>query len=106
MLGISASVDVNNTFYVFHEGLANPSCVGPAPVPCASDAEVFSLNLANGNTSFVSDVDRSATAIYGASPVVPEPASVALAGIGIAAIGFWSRRKRLQQRKQLERSVQ
>jgi PEP-CTERM motif len=86
MLGLSASVDVNNTFYTFHEGLADPSCVGPAPVPCRSDAELFTLNLANGNTSLVTDIDPSATAILGASPVVPEPASLALAAIGIAAI--------------------
>lgn len=88
MLGLSASVDVNETFYVFHEGLADPSCVGPAPVPCRSDAELFTLNLANGNTTFVTDVDPSATAILGASPVVPEPAPFALAAIGMAAIVF------------------
>jgi len=92
MLGLSASVDVNGTFYAFHEGVANPSCVMPAPVPCASDAEVFTLNLANGNTTFVTDVSPSATAIYGASPVVPEPASMALAGIGIALILVYSAR--------------
>ena len=89
MLGLSASVDVNGAFYAFHEGLADPSCVGPAPVPCRSDAEEFALNLANGNTSFVTDVDPSATAIYGASPVVPEPASMALAGM-IALILVYS----------------
>jgi hypothetical protein len=94
ILGLSASVDVNGTFYAFHEGLADPSCVGPAPAPCRSDAEEFTLNLANGNTSFVTDVNSSATAIYGASPVVPEPAPVALAGIGIAMILVSRRRRR------------
>lgn len=94
MLNISASVDVNNTFYTFKEGLPDPSCVGPAPVPCRSDAEVFTLDPANGNTSFVTNVDPSATAIYGASPVTPEPASFALAGIGIAAIIVSRRRRR------------
>lgn len=94
MLNLSASVDVNGTFYAFKEGLADPSCVGPAPVPCRSDAEVFTLDLANGTTSFVTNVDPSATAIYGASPVTPEPASFALAGIGIAGIVISKRRRR------------
>jgi outer membrane protein assembly factor BamB len=93
ILNLSASVDVNNGFYAFKEGLAVPSCVGPAPFPCASDAEVFTLDLANGNTSFITDVDLSATAIDGASPVVPEPASMALAGIGIAAVVISGRRR-------------
>jgi hypothetical protein len=83
MLNLSASVAANGTFYAFKEGSADPSCVGPAPFPCASDAEVFTLNLANGNTGFVTDVSQSATAIDGASPVVPEPASMALVGIGV-----------------------
>jgi hypothetical protein len=93
MLGLSASVDVDNTLYAFHEGLANPTCVGPAPVPCRSDAQLFTLNLANGDTSFVTDVDPSATAIYGASPV-PEPAPFALVGIGLTAIVFARVRRR------------
>ncbi len=94
MLGLSASVDVNGTFYVFHEGLADSSCVGPAPVPCRSDAEEFMLNLATGSTSFVTDVDPGATAIYGASPVAPEPETVLLAGIGMAALVISRRRRR------------
>ena len=93
MLNLSASVDANGTFYVFKEGIADPTCIGPAPVPCASDAEVFMLNLANGGTSFVTDVALSATAIYGASPVAPEPAAVLLTGIGIMAIGIMLRSK-------------
>ncbi len=94
ILNLSASVDVSGTFYVFKEGLADPSCVGPAPVPCRSDAEEFALSLANGNTSHVADVNPSATAIYGASPVAPEPATVLLAGIGILAIAASRRRRR------------
>ena len=62
------------------------SCVGPAPVPCASDAEVFTLNLTNGNTSFVTDLDLKSTAVVGAAPVVPEPAPLALTGVGIEVI--------------------
>lgn len=40
---------------------------GSGAVPCASDAEVFTLNLTNGNTSFVTDVDLSSTAVVGAA---------------------------------------
>jgi hypothetical protein len=94
MLNLSASVDVNGTFYAFKEGLANPSCMGASPSPCASAAEAFTLDLANGNTGFVTDVNPSATAIYGASTVVPELASMALAGIGIAMIIVSKRRRR------------
>jgi hypothetical protein len=92
MLNLSASVDVNGSFYIFKEGLADPACVGPAPSPYRSNAEEFTLNLANGDTSFVTDVDPSATAIWGASPV-PEPASMALGGIGIALllVSSWRR---------------
>ena len=100
MLGLSASVDVNGVFYAFHEGLVDPSCAGPAPVPCRSDAELFTLNLANGNTTFITNVDPSATAIYGSSPVVPEPASIPLASIGIAAlVAFRWRRPRRELRR-------
>ena len=94
MLNLSASVDVNDTFYAFKEGLADPSCVGPSPSPCASAAKVFTLNLANGSTSFVTNVDPTATAIYGAAPVAPEPTSIALAGVGLAAIVLSGSRRR------------
>lgn len=93
MLGLSASVDVNNAFYAFHEGLSDPSCVGPAPVPCRSDAQLLTLNLANGNTGFAGDVDPNATAILGATPV-PEPISFGLALIGIGAIVLMRVRRR------------
>jgi hypothetical protein len=97
-LNLSASVDANGTFYVFKKGLADATCVGPAPVPCRSDAEEFTLNLANGNTSFVTDVSPGATAIYGASPVVPEPSSLALGAVGVAAILVSRRPKRRPER--------
>jgi hypothetical protein len=101
ILNLSASVDATGTFYVFKEGLADATCVGPAPVPCASDAEVFTLSLSNGSTSFVADVDPSATAIWGASPVAPDPATVLLAGIGIAAVSISRRRGRVRPDKSL-----
>jgi hypothetical protein len=81
-LTISAVADVNGTSYAFI-GATN---------------QVVTLDLTNGKTSFVSDYDPAAGLILGASPVpasaVPEPASVALAGIGIAAIVVLGRRRR------------
>ena len=59
------------------------------------------LNVANGNTTFLTDYVSSPVPggvnsfdIEGASPT-PEPASFALAGIGIAAVLVARRRKRL-----------
>ena len=63
MGNLSASVLVENTFYVFKELASAPS--PPAP----SAARVFTLNLTNGDLRFVSNVDTTAMAILGASPV-------------------------------------
>jgi hypothetical protein len=86
-LGLDAAVQVNGTVYGFAFGYAAPNTV-------------LSLNLANGNTTFVTDYVTSPVAggvnafdIEGASPT-PEPASFALAGIGIAAIVVSRRRRR------------
>lgn len=76
-LTLSAAVDVNGTFYAFN----------------AATNQVVTLDLANGNTSFLSDFDPSAGLLGGASPV-PEPGSITLAGIGISAILFRRRRRR------------
>jgi hypothetical protein len=80
-----ASVDVNGTFYAF-KGV--PS--GPFTF---SGSQVYTLDAASGNTSFVTDIGSPATGILGAAPGVPEPASMALAGTGIVAILVLRRRK-------------
>jgi len=55
--------------------------------------QVLSLNLATGSSTFVANYDPAAFFITGAA-ATPEPASVALAGIGIAAILVLRRRRR------------
>jgi hypothetical protein len=63
ILNGSASVEVDGTFYLFKELATAPS--PPAP----SAAAVYTLDLKNGDTSFVTNVDTTASAIIGASPV-------------------------------------
>ncbi len=76
-LGIGAVVGVNGTYYAFDN----------------ITSQIESLNLANGNTTFVSNFDPEAGVIQGAA-ATPEPASIALMGIGIAAIVASRRRRR------------
>ncbi len=87
-LGLDAAIQVNGTVYGLAAGYAGPNTV-------------LSMNLANGNTTFLNDYVSSPTAgglnafdITGAA-AVPEPASLALVGIGIAAALVSRRRKRL-----------
>jgi hypothetical protein len=76
-LGIGAVVGVNGTYYAFDD----------------ITSQIESLNLANGNTTFVSDFDPAAGVIQGAA-ATPEPTSMALVGIGLVAITTWRRRAR------------
>lgn len=76
-LAIGAVVGVNGTQYAFN----------------LLKGQVFSLDLASGNTSFVSNTDPTAGVIRGAAAAIPEPASIALTGVGIAATLVWRRRK-------------
>jgi PEP-CTERM motif len=86
-LGLDAAVQVNGVVYGFDFGYT-----GSNTVP--------SLNLANGNTTFVTDYVTSPVAngpnafdIEGAAPT-PEPASFPLVGAGIGLIFLSVRRKR------------
>jgi hypothetical protein len=85
-LGIDAAVQINGTVYGLDFGYAGSNTV-------------LSLNVANGNTTFLNDYVTSPVAggvnafdILGASPA-PEPASFALVVIGIAAVLVSRRRK-------------
>ncbi len=78
-LGLQAALQINGTVYGLDFNPTGPNAV-------------LSLNLANGNTTFLNNYASSpvaggvnAFAVTGASPA-PEPASFALAGIGIAAV--------------------
>ena len=80
---IGAAVDVNGTVYAFE-------------FPGVS-SQVLTLNVANGNTTFVTDFDPASGIIDGATSV-PEPASVVLAGIGTAAVLVRLRRRHARAR--------
>jgi outer membrane protein assembly factor BamB len=74
--GLSAAVEVNGTTYAFNVPLG----------------EVLALDLATGKTTFVSDIDPAVGIITGATPT-PEPASIALAAIGIIGFAVCRRRR-------------
>jgi hypothetical protein len=77
-LGLITIIDLNGTIYGFN-GMTN---------------QVVTLDVTNGTTSFVSNIDASAGLIGGAAPTVPEPASIALAALGIASIVYWRQQRR------------
>ena len=77
---ITSLLDVNGTVYGF-----------------AGNAEAlshsFTLDVANGNTTFITNVDPAAGLISGATTTTPEPSSVALVGFGIALVTGWKLRR-------------
>ncbi len=79
-LHLNAALDVNGVVFAFQGQ------------PSTFTANVLSLSLATGNTTFISSVTASATPIDGAA-ATPEPATIALAGAGIAVIALARRRR-------------
>ena len=78
--GIGGAVQVDGTVYAF-----------------TSANTVLSLNVANGNTDFVTNFDPNVMGVLGASQTpAPEPASFALVAAGIAAV-LVSQRRRIQR---------
>jgi PEP-CTERM motif len=55
--------------------------------------EIAPIDLSTGGTKSVGNFDPAAEVLQGATPVVPEPASVGLAMIGFVALVFLARRK-------------
>jgi sugar lactone lactonase YvrE len=74
--GLSAGVEVDGTTYAFDVPLG----------------EVVTLDLATGKTSFVSNLDPAVGIITGAAPT-PEPASIALAALGMIGFAVCRRRR-------------
>jgi hypothetical protein len=89
-LAIGAVAGVNGTYYAFNN----------------LTSQVASLNLANGNTSFVSNYDPAAGPIFGAVAAVPEPASIVFVGIGIAGLAVCRRRKRYLRAWRVRRALE
>ena len=63
--------------------------------------QLLTLNLANGDTSFVANVGPGGMYVGGATPT-PEPFSLALGGIGIAGVILCRLRKRNQHLNEVE----
>jgi hypothetical protein len=79
-LQLTAATDVNGTVYAFQAGF---NAANPFP----GFGQLVTLDLTNGTTNFVSNVDPTAGPIFGAAPgPTPEPSSLALFGVGIAVI--------------------
>ncbi len=63
-LNIGATVEVNGRFYAIHLVPTGWTAFGPQV-----RSQLFLLDLATGNTTFVTDIDPAAGAIFGAAPV-------------------------------------
>ncbi len=63
-LNLGATVEVNGRFYAFHLLFTAWTDLGPQ-----AQTQLFTLDLENGNTSLVTDIDPAAGPIFGAAQV-------------------------------------
>ena len=83
-LGLITVLNVDGTVYGFNGG----------------SGQIVTLDVTNGITSVVSNIDPSLGLIGGAA-TVPEPGSVALAMIGLVAVTIYRRRTRSSSRERI-----
>ncbi len=76
-LNLDGGVEVNGQFYAFY-------------LP-GNSSQLVTLDLSNGNTVPLTNIDPSAGLIFGAAPT-PEPATLSMLGIGM--LGAWARWRR------------
>jgi hypothetical protein len=107
-----ASIAVPPALYQINPSTGQATVVGPTDLAIGAivranganyafnllKGQIFSLDVANGNTSFVTDTDPLAGTIRGAVTAIPEPASIMLTGVGLAATLVWRRRNALRSR--------
>jgi hypothetical protein len=93
-LNLGASFALDGTFDAFESAAVKFTDQDFAP---ETSTTLVSLDLGNGGTKFLTNVDPAAGLIFGATPV-PEPAPVAFATFGVLTILL---RKRWQQRSNL-----
>ncbi|CAN5607032.1 hypothetical protein BH10ACI4_BH10ACI4_33670 [soil metagenome] len=91
-LQLLASVEIGGTFYTLHGAFDEENPAG--------FSQSMTLDLTNGKTSFITNIDPAAGPIFALSPVlspvpspVPEPSSLALMGTGILAVAAKLRRR-------------